>query len=312
MISSWHRRTSVSEQQHHRTSLHNDCMYWLELGALAERNFCPAINPTICKLVSLVNNGIAGTARQCVSVDRRSNDGWSWAHFYSHPMSTVSCDAHTHCLLANVRIFCWLHKKITCVRNNGETIHSNTNHSVAVLSKIILSTSGIPMNRPKLGAEGAIVSHSIIIINEIRKFCLKANVDNQMLLLLSWCATAKMPNHCTIRCGCVRVNYGTTRSLFYMSMCGTFITPVSTIFASTGDWMETNGFLLVAANFRLSSSVAISCFKHSNRESVNAAATMGCNDRLNGDYTKSTCCESTEMTSHRKIRSNDRNNSFFT
>lgn len=90
------------------------------------------------------------------------------------------------------------------------------------------------MIQPKLDAEDGIVSYSIII-NEIRKFCLKANVDraNASAVVVMCDRKNARPLHYSV--WCVRVNYGTTRSLFYMSMCGTFITPVSTIFASTGE-----------------------------------------------------------------------------
>lgn len=148
--------------------------------------------------------------------------------------------AQAHCLLANVRIFCWPHTKTTylCAKQ-GDSISSP-----ATLWNLL--SVRIFCRRTEFRWTGKIVSDSTMI--EVRKFCLKANFNSHCCGGVLWCATAKMfyPFHCSVLLVCESQYYGSSTSrILYVN--GTFITPVPTIFAPTGEWVKANGFSLVAA-----------------------------------------------------------------
>lgn len=81
----------------------------------------------------------------------RLNDDWNWAHFYSQTKhkqnSRLVHVSRAHCLLTNVRIFCWPHTKITLMCKTRQQHQQLRGH---LLSENILSTYGISMNRQNI------------------------------------------------------------------------------------------------------------------------------------------------------------------
>lgn len=157
-----------------------------------------------------------------------SDDDWSWAHFYSQfhipandttipQCSGVSCSTRAHCLLPNVRIFCWPHKKIMYPWAQDKAIDGIM---WPLLSKIILSTHGISMSRQSV--RWMIALYRVWPSMKFENFAWRSRNAGE------WGpATAKMFNRCSLSAERVWVSYGTTRSILYVN--GTFITPVSTI-----------------------------------------------------------------------------------